>query len=111
MSIHEEATVVSQGPMMPVFNNLVLFDQHQRQNSLQSIVPELATEWSWNDDKTQLKFTLRQGVKWHDGKPGGFKWSSQRLDEGCCDGHPEATSDDLAGAIAVTWSAAGGGTR
>ena len=69
MSIHEEATVVSQGPMMPVFNNLVLFDQHVRQNSAQSIVPELATSWSWNEDKTQLKFMLRQGVKWHDGKP------------------------------------------
>ena len=69
MSIHEEATVVSAGPMMPVFNNLVLFDQHVPQNSLQSIVPELATSWSWNDDKTQLKFVLRQGVKWHDGKP------------------------------------------
>src|SRR5215211_704320 len=69
MSIHEEVTVVSEGPMMPVFNNLVLFDQHVAQNSLQSIVPELATGWSWNDDKTQLKFTLRQGVKWHDGKP------------------------------------------
>jgi peptide/nickel transport system substrate-binding protein len=39
MSILEEATVVSEGPMMPVFNNLVLFDQHVAQNSLQSIAP------------------------------------------------------------------------
>jgi peptide/nickel transport system substrate-binding protein len=69
MSIHEEATVIAEGPMMPVFNNLVLFDQHVAQNSLETIVPELATSWSWNDDKTQLKFVLRQGVKWHDGKP------------------------------------------
>src|SRR3979490_857153 len=69
MAILEEATVVSEGPMMPVFNNLVLFDQHVAQNSLQSIVPDLATSWSWNDDKTQLKFVLRQGVTWHDGKP------------------------------------------
>jgi peptide/nickel transport system substrate-binding protein len=69
MSILEEATVVAEGPMMPVFNNLVLFDQHVPQNSLQSIVPDLATAWSLNDDKTELKFVLRQGVKWHDGKP------------------------------------------
>jgi peptide/nickel transport system substrate-binding protein len=69
MSILEEATVVSEGPMMPVFNNLVLFDQHVAQNSLQSIVPDLATSWSWNDEKTQLKFVLRQNVKWHDGRP------------------------------------------
>ena len=69
MSIHEEATVIAEGPMMPVFNNLLLFDQHVAQNSIETIVPELATNWSWNDDKTQLKFILRQDVKWHDGKP------------------------------------------
>ena len=46
MSIHEEATVVAEGPMMPVFNNLVLFDQQMAQNSLDTIVPELATSWS-----------------------------------------------------------------
>ena len=52
-----------------VFNNLVMFDQHVQQNSLQSIVPDLATGWSWNEDGTELTFPLRQGVKWHDGKP------------------------------------------
>ena len=34
-----------------------------------SIVPELATSWSWNEDGTELTLPLRQGVKWHDGKP------------------------------------------
>ena len=28
MSIHEESTIAALGPMMGVFNNLVLFDQH-----------------------------------------------------------------------------------
>jgi peptide/nickel transport system substrate-binding protein len=46
MSIHEEATVFAEGPMMGVFNNLVMFDQHVPQNSLQSILPDLATAWS-----------------------------------------------------------------
>src|SRR5437879_8337410 len=69
MSIHEEATVFAEGPMMGVFNNLVIFDQHVPQNSLQSVVPDLATGWSWSEDGTELKFPLRQGVKWHDGKP------------------------------------------
>jgi len=69
MSTHEEATVFAEGPMMGVFNNLVMYDQHVPQNSLQSIVPDLATGWSWSEDGTELRFPLRQGVKWHDGKP------------------------------------------
>ncbi len=33
------------------------------------LVPWLATEYAWNADNTQLTFTLREGVKWSDGKP------------------------------------------
>src|SRR5215216_3978733 len=69
MSIHEETTVVAERPMMAVFNNLVMFDQHVKQNSLDVIVPDVATNWSWDGDGTRLTFHLRQGVKWHDGKP------------------------------------------
>jgi peptide/nickel transport system substrate-binding protein len=69
MSIHEEGTVGVIMPMMGVFNNLVIFDQHVPQNSMQSIVPELATSWAWSEDGTELSFKLRDGVKWHDGKP------------------------------------------
>ena len=68
-SIHEEATVSTVMPFMSLFNNLVLYDQHQALNSTETIRPELATSWSWNDDKSQLVFELRQGVKWHDGQP------------------------------------------
>jgi peptide/nickel transport system substrate-binding protein len=69
MSIHEESTAFSERPMMAVFNNLVIFDQHVAQNSLDSVVPDLATGWSWNEDATELTFPLHKGVKWHDGKP------------------------------------------
>ena len=37
MSILEEATVFAEGPMMGVFNNLVMFDQNVQQSSLGSI--------------------------------------------------------------------------
>jgi peptide/nickel transport system substrate-binding protein len=69
MSIHEEATVAALRPMMGVFNNLVMYRQDVAQTSLRSIVPDLATSWSWNEEGTDLTFPLRQGVKWHDGKP------------------------------------------
>jgi peptide/nickel transport system substrate-binding protein len=68
-SIHEEATVSTVMPFMPIYNNLVLYDQTKPVNSLETIVPDLAESWSWNDDKSELSFKLRQGVTWHDGKP------------------------------------------
>jgi peptide/nickel transport system substrate-binding protein len=68
LSIHEEVTHATLVPMMGVFNNLVMYDQHVPQNSVRSIVPELAMSWSWNEDGTELTFQLREGVKWHDGR-------------------------------------------
>src|SRR5712671_6200180 len=69
MSMHEEATGAINRPMMGVFNNLILYRQDVAQNSMASIVPELATGWSWNEDGTELTLPLRRGVNWHDGKP------------------------------------------
>ena len=69
MSLHEESTTAALRPAMGVFNNLVVYDQNVAQNSMESIVPDLATGWSWSEDGTELRFPLRQGVKWHDGKP------------------------------------------
>ena len=69
MSLLEESTVAVNRPMMGVFNNLVVYKQDVPQNSPKSIVPDLATSWAWNEEGTELTLPLRQGVKWHDGKP------------------------------------------
>jgi peptide/nickel transport system substrate-binding protein len=69
MSVLEEASLSTSMPMMPVFNNLVIYDQHVPQNSIAAIVPDLAESWSANADGTQLSFKLRHGVKWQDGQP------------------------------------------
>jgi len=69
LNIYEQATPFGQAPLMAVYNNLILFDQHDPQIRIESIKPDLATRWEWNEDGTALTFTLRQGVKWHDGQP------------------------------------------
>jgi peptide/nickel transport system substrate-binding protein len=69
LSIHEESTNSVVTPMMAVYNNLVIYDQHVKQNSLDAIRPDLAKSWSWSEDQTKLTFTLQEGVKWHDGMP------------------------------------------
>ena len=38
-------------------------------DDLQTIVPNIAKSWEWNDDFTQLTFKLRAGHKWSDGAP------------------------------------------
>ena len=38
-------------------------------DDLETIVPNVAKSWSWNDDYTELTFTLRKGHKWSDGQP------------------------------------------
>ncbi len=38
-------------------------------DDLQTIVPNIARDWEWNEDYTQLTFFLRKGHKWSDGAP------------------------------------------
>jgi peptide/nickel transport system substrate-binding protein len=68
-SILEESSDSVTVPFMAVFNNLVLYKQDEPRSSIDTIEPELATSWEWSPDNTELKFRLRQDVRWHDGKP------------------------------------------
>lgn len=44
--------------------NLVRFS-----DDLQTVVPNVAKSWIWNNDFTQVTFELREGHKWSDGSP------------------------------------------
>jgi peptide/nickel transport system substrate-binding protein len=68
-SLLEEITVSAAVPFMGVFNNLVIYDQSVARNTFDSIRPELATDWTVSEDGREVRFNLRHGVKWHDGKP------------------------------------------
>ena len=68
-AIHETQTSSTVWPSMPCFNNLVVYDPAKKQESLDTIVGELAEKWSWQDNYRNLVFFLRKGVKWHDGQP------------------------------------------
>ena len=68
-SIHEGATFSVNAPFMGIYNNLITYDTTRDQDSLDTIIPELATKWAWSADNKAITFTLQPGVKWHDGKP------------------------------------------
>ena len=69
LSVLDGANPLGARTLMPVFNSLVMFDQHAKQSRLDAIVPDLATSWTSNEDGAELTFRLRRGVKWHDGQP------------------------------------------
>lgn len=46
-----------------------VFDMFIHQNPDLSFAPGLITDWGWNEDKTKIRMTVRQGVTWHDGSP------------------------------------------
>jgi peptide/nickel transport system substrate-binding protein len=68
-SLLEESTIASVTPFAAIFNNLVVFDPSKVHESIETVIPDLAESWSWDQTNTRLTFKLRQGVKWHDGMP------------------------------------------
>ena len=48
-SIHESVTLSTIWPAQPCFNNLVTFDPVKPLETFDTVVPELAEKWSWQD--------------------------------------------------------------
>src|SRR5262249_41929471 len=67
--VDESARTSGLGPVMPCYSTLVLFDPLKPQETVETVVPELAERWSWQDHYRQLVFVLRPNVRWHDGQP------------------------------------------
>ena len=53
--------------MHQTFDNLVRYDPFTF--GLAKVIPDLADSWKISDDGLTYTFTLRDGVKWHDGTP------------------------------------------
>ena len=68
-SIHESSTISGVWPLSPCYSNLVWFDPLKPQESAETVIPELAERWSWQDNYRNLVFFLRRNVRWHDGQP------------------------------------------
>ena len=59
-----------------------VFDQYIGQAPDLKLIPGLLTEWGWNDDRSKVVMTVREGATWHDGSPvtpEDVAWSSSAL--------------------------------
>jgi ABC-type transport system substrate-binding protein len=59
-AIHESPTISVVFPSSPCFNNLVMFDPANPVESPDSVVPELAERWSWQDCSEQVMKMIDQ---------------------------------------------------
>ena len=63
LASHLSSGAVTQMAATKVYDGLLEYDLDL------SPIPSLATEWAVSDDGRTITFNLREGVKWHDGKP------------------------------------------
>src|SRR4249919_2596912 len=61
--LHYETSYVVAQPIGPLYNGLLTFDVYDNEQ----IVGDLAERWEITDRGKRITFTLRQGVKFHDG--------------------------------------------
>lgn len=76
-----------------------VFDMFIHQNPDLSPAPGLITDWGWNEDRTKIHLTVRDGVTWHDGAPFTAEdvvWSLER-----------AAREETGNPAQFTWSTIG----
>ena len=76
-----------------------VFDPYVAQEPNLKFKPGLITEWGWNEDKTQVHMTVREGATWHNGVPVTAEdvvWSLER-----------AADPDSGNPIQFIWSTVG----
>src|SRR5215467_13723549 len=63
--LHQTGTIANMGPQAPMYDLLVQVDPvHWDQ-----VIPDLAQSWTISEDGLTYTFSLREGVKFHDGAP------------------------------------------
>src|SRR5216684_6656686 len=63
--LHQTGTIANMGPQAPMYDLLVQVDPVH----WDKVIPDLAQSWTVSEDGLTYTFSLREGVKFHDGTP------------------------------------------
>src|SRR5262249_28960976 len=63
--LHQTGTIANMGPQAPMYDLLVQVDPVH----WDKVIPDLAKSWTISEDGVTYTFSLREGVKFHDGAP------------------------------------------
>ncbi len=63
--LHQTGTIANMGPQAPMYDLLVQVDPVH----WDKVIPDLATSWTISEDGLTYTFSLREGVRFHDGAP------------------------------------------
>src|SRR3989454_9292249 len=63
--LHQTGTIANMGPQAPMYDLLVQVDPVH----WDKVIPDLAQSWTISEDGLTYTFSLREGVKFHDGAP------------------------------------------
>ena len=63
LDAHQEQTFAVTQPMSAIYNNLLVLDPH----NYPKVIGDVAKSWQLSDDHLTYRFTLHEGIKFHDG--------------------------------------------